>query len=230
MAGSAPTMAQMSVGVAASEPQDPKKEYFDLLRLYVFDAALTNWSVCTDRDGCLEDAKRITEWLCASKVCEGLDKSKTVAECFEFPRQYSAEVKERIGTAACFLISTPSPLSRSQFLKHFSQENHATEEEIVMQGAYLMAQKNSAEACEDSIKKYVGEYGPKWNARWYRSMAGCRILAHKRSVAQEEGDFDIWYDVVQGSKKCSDIANNEMRDACNAKGAASPIPKPDYIK
>lgn len=222
--------SQMSLAGAADMPKDIKKNHFELLQLYVFEAALGNWSSCTDHDGCLEDAKRIAAWLCASNVCDGKEKDKSVADCLEISKQFTNEISDRIGAAYCFVIKSPSQLSRTQFLKYFHRNPHAIDEGIVEYGAYLMAMKGAADSCENYIKSYVGEYGSQWAFRWYRRMSGCRILAKSRTRIQEEKDFDTWFNVVEGSNKCSDIVNVEMRKACSAPGAASPIPKADYVK
>lgn len=243
MAGSSKAVAQqgneiqnsketlpMTMAVVANESTDTRKNLFDLLRLYVFEASFGNSSACTGHSGCLEDAKRITNWLCASRACDGTDKNKTVFDCGELSNKYSKEIKERLGSSYCFLIKSPSAFSRQTFLKYFSNNPHATDEEMVEYGAYLMALKGSAESCENYIKNYVGAYGPRWTYKWYRRMSGCRILAGKRTREQEEKDFNTWFDVMQGSGKCSDIVNSEMLKACSAPGAASPIPLLDYIK
>jgi hypothetical protein len=122
----------------------------------------------------------------------------------------------------CPFIKFHSAQTRKALVRVLSDPN-ATEDNVLEDGASLMAFR-SAKSCEDYIKNYVGPYGPQWKLRWYMAISGCRILAHERTRQEEEKDFSTWFGVVKGSGNCSDIINSEMRRACSAPGATSPIP------
>ncbi len=193
------------------------------LHLEKYEATLGDLSVCGHDHSCLEGAEEIKSWLCASDVCDKINKSKTVMDCFpdiDIAGIYPKDVLNRLGSLICPLIKSPSTKTRDAIWKLYPQQD--TRSRMVEYGAYLMALKGSGAACRDYIKNYIGPYGPQWNFQWYSALAGCRILAHERTRQQEEKDFDAWFGVVYGTGNCSSIMNGEMHSACMAPGAGSP--------
>ena len=219
------TPASSPSAPATEEPVDPRKLLVDRLHLRIYEAAAGDFSLCADDKYCSKEAKTIKSWRCAADVSNGTDKSKNPFDCFEGTAdKYSKEDQAKIASSFRSLIGSPSAITRQAFLSY--SLGAATEDFIVEQGAYYMVSKGSAESCENYIKDYVGAYGPQWKPDWYKALSGCRILAGKSTREQEEKDFYTWFGVVQGSGNCSDIVNSEMQKACNAPGAASPMPSP----
>ena len=193
------------------------------LHLKTYEAAVGDLSLCQADGKCIKDAKNLKFWFCAAALCDGKDNGKEPITCFpQASHQYTINEQEQLNALICPVIKSPSTETRQAFLSHFPS---GTQEELVEYGAYFMALKGSAESCEGYIKNYVGAYGPQWNFEEYKALSGCRILARKDTREQEEKDFDKWFGVVQGSGQCSDINNNEMQNACNTPGAASPVPQ-----
>ncbi len=214
-----PLMTPVS-GPAANQPTDSRKFFVDQLGLKMYEAAVGNLSLCADDKSCLKFVDSIKEELCIIAVCDGTDKSKKPADCFKgMSDRFSKKVLDQINQLSC---KSPSPEKRRAVLNIPGLGNN--EDGLVEGGAYQMALKGSALSCENYIKDYVGAYGSQWNYKWYRALSGCRILAHERTRKQEEKDFYTWFGVAQRSGNCSDIVNSEMRNACNAPGAASPVP------
>ncbi|MEI7998754.1 MAG: hypothetical protein WCH62_04535 [Candidatus Omnitrophota bacterium] len=208
---------------------DSRNTFIDQLHLRMYEAAIGDLSLCADDQYCLGHAKEIRYWRCVNNVCNGVDKTKNLKDCFDkILDKYSKEDQDQMSSSMCALIESPSALTRQAFLNHVSKITAITENDVVRLEAVLLALKGSAELCERFIKNYVGEYGPQWGYQWYRAMSGCRILAHERTREQEEKDFLTWFGVVQGMSNCSDIINSEMRKACKAPGATSPIRPPGY--
>jgi hypothetical protein len=213
-------------GSAGEEATDSRKLLVDRLNLKTFEAMLGDLSLCGEDNICLRQVEEVKSLVCVAGVCDGTNKSKKPVDCIkEISGKYSKEIEDQINSSMCSLIESPSHVTRQAFLGHFSDPD-ATEDELVEYGAYLLALKGSAGPCEDSIKNYVGTYLPQWNYQWYRALSGCRILAHETTRDLEEKGFYTWFGVVRGSGSCSDISISEMRDECNAPGAASPVPSP----
>ncbi|MBF0570991.1 MAG: hypothetical protein HQL12_03880 [Candidatus Omnitrophica bacterium] len=208
---------------AVNGSTDIRKALVDRLYLMVYEAIRAdNLSLCADDDYCLRHTRVIQSLRCVADICDGKDKSKEPLDCAkDFADQYSKEVQDQINSSLCSMVESPGAMTRKAYLRHVTDE---TEDEVVESGAYIMALKGSAESCEDYIKDYVGAYGPQWGPKWYRALSGCRILTGERPREQEEKDFYTWFGVLQGTGSCSDIINAEMRKACNAPQAASPVP------
>ena len=193
------------------------------LKMYV--AALGDLSLCADDQDCLKYAQEIKSWVCAARVCEGTGKNKRPLDCWKDRlREYTPEVMSQMGPLICPLISSPGIQTRRAIVRHLPVSDIDGEDTLVEYGAYLMALKGASSACEDYIKNYVGAYGPQWKFKWYRALSGCRILARERTREQEEGDFYTWFGVTRAWGTCLGIINSEMRRACNAPGATSPLP------
>ena len=202
---------------------DPREALVNQLGLRMFEAAAGHLSLCTDDQSCLSGVKVIKSWVCIANSCDGTDISKKPFDCVAgADNKFSKEAQDQINTLSCSLIKSPSALTRKALLSHIPE--NLSEDDVVEMGAALMALKGSAESCKDYIKDYVGPYGPTWNVKWYKALSGCRILAHESTRENEEKDFYTWFGVVQGSGSCLDIVNIELRNACNATGAASPVP------
>jgi hypothetical protein len=172
-------------------------------------------SLCANDDRCF-----IRYAKCASDICLGPDKTRDPVDCF--PQQfdsYSFIEKKQIASYICAFIKSPSAQTREDLLKYGADDKNR----LIENAAFIKALNGSAKSCEDTIKSYVGPYGAKWTLEWYRDLAGCRMLAHQRSRDEEEKDFSTWFGIVRGSGKCADMAEPEMRDACNAPGA-TPMP------
>lgn len=218
---------QQSTTAIATQSELAVKEYpvmksVDELHLKMFEAAMGDLSLCGEDEYCIKRARMVGFWLCAVAVCEGTDKSKEPIACFEESlKVYSKEQLSQLNPFVCPLINSPSVETRQPLL--INKMDGGMEDLLVEHGAYLFALKGSLGLCEDYIKNYVGEYGRKWEYKWYRALSGCRILAGQSTREQEEKDFHVWFGVVQGQGSCSDIMNNEMRNACSAPEATSPM-------
>lgn len=201
------------------------------LELKSYEAILGNASLCRGDTICHQAVVLAKVFLCVANTCDGTDNSKEPTVCFKtMPDntldQYSISQKSRIVELICSWVKSPEVKTRRAILPYFPDTN---EDSWVKLAAFILAEKKSALVCENYIKNYVGDYGPKWNSKWYRELSGCRILSHERTRQEEEHDFYIWFKIVQdGVGNCSDIKNDQMRDACNAPGAASPIPAVQY--
>jgi hypothetical protein len=169
----------------------------------------------------VENMKDVQFWLCAVNACEERGVSKDPITCFSgIFDKYSVKDRLQISELFCPLIKSPSAETRRALLAHLSG---GSEDYLVETGAYLLALKDSAEACEGYIKNYVGAYGPQWNINWHKALSGCRILARVSTLEQEENDFYIWSKVGNGISKCADIKNGNMRQACDTAGAVFPF-------
>lgn len=202
------------------QPADPRKLLVGQLSLRRYEAfAAGDLSLCREDRKCLQWVKLLRSWVCAAGVCEQTDKSKKPVDCFEgvFHRS-SKEDQEQINSSMCSLIGSPGTVTRQAFLSHVT---NVPEEFLVEYGAYLLALKGSAAACEDYIKNYMDTGSYQGRYKWYRKLSGCRILARERTLSQEEKDFYTWFGVAQGLSRCSDIVNSQMRILCNAPG---PVP------
>ena len=202
--------------------QASRQELVNVLDLRMYSAATGDLSMCGEDRDCFKHAKGAKSLLCAASVCDGGDKSKTPIACImgDFEK-YSSQLQKQIDPLICQLIKSPSADTRRAILALIPG---TTEDKLVENGAYLMALKGTAAACEGYIKNYVGAYGPQWKYQWYRALSGCRILARESTIEMEEKDFYTWFGVGQGLSHCSDIIGEEMRKACDAPQAASPIP------
>jgi len=196
----------------------------DHLYLKSYAAAKGDLSACAGDQDCLEQTDKVKSWLCVSSVCDGTDKSKEPLDCFTGAKNDFSDktVQQQINSSLCSYMQSPSTMTRKGVLSHLGKG--AGEDVLIEFGAYIMAIKSgSSTSCEEYIKDFLGNYGPNWNYRWFKALAGCRILAHERTPAQEEADFSSWFAAVQGSGKCSDILNTDMRNQCYNPGATSAI-------
>ena len=210
-----------SAAAPGGEEADPRKLFVAQVHLGMYEAAAGDLSLCADEEDCLVHATRIKSWVCVAGVCKGADQDRKPVDCFKgILDKYPKETQNQINSSFCSLIESPGALTRQAFLTHLPS---SAEDGLVENGAYLLALNGSAGACENYIKNYVGAYGSQWNYQWYRAMSGCRILAHETTREQEEKDFYTWFGVVQGVGNCSAIVNSEMRQACSAPGATSPL-------
>ncbi|MDE2214047.1 MAG: hypothetical protein KGJ61_02865 [Candidatus Omnitrophica bacterium] len=203
---------------------DPRQALMEQLHFNAFQAAKGGLSLCGGDEGCLSKAKGIRRWICAYTACQG-NTGKEPTECFyKQISQYPLKTQEELASLICPVLNSPGAGTRQAFFTHVPDFSKDDEGDTVAEIAYVLALKGSASSCEEYVKDYVGPYGPNWNFNWYRALSGCRILADVRTPEQESKDFYTWFGVAQGTGSCSDIVNSEMRDACNAPGAGSPIP------
>ena len=207
-----------SSGGGGVAPEDRLHHMF----LRPYEAAAGDSSACKGDDDCLAHANAIKNLLCIADGCNGTNKTKGPTACIKkLLAGQPLSQQEGIADAICAVIKSPGPKTRQALLKYSS---HSKEGDVMEFQAYISALKGSARDCEESIKNYVGPYGPQWNDKWYRAMSGCRILAKERTREQEEKDFSTWFGVKQGSDGCSSIVNTEMRNACSTPTATTPIP------
>ena len=194
------------------------------LNLKIFEAAAGNLSLCEGDKFCIKYAMLIQSWRCCSDVCDGTENNKKLINCLVGASdKYSEDQQSKLYSLGCPLLKSPGNETRRSFSANFPDLGN--ENYLVEFGAYLMALKGSETACEDYIKNYVGPYGPRWNFEWYRAMSGCRILSNASTRELEEKYYYTWFEVLRGSGRCSDIYITEMRKACSAPGATSPVPK-----
>ncbi len=190
--------------------------------LMAFEAALGDLSMCGSDRKCLKYGPRVKAWICLGAVCSGEDKSKQPIECSKaLLEEYPKEIHDQINAALCPVIESPTPEARKALLQYIPDMG---DHKIVEYRAYVMAVRESSQACIDFIKDYVGPYGPQWTYVWYRALSGCRILSKERTRADEENDIKAWLRVIEKRGDCSQIVDNEMRSACETPGATSPQP------
>ena len=218
--GPPPASPAMSSTAEANQPPPSNDYLVDQLDLKLFVAALGDLSLCADDGQCSKHAKRIRTWLCAAVACDGADKSKKPLDCFEGISDQFKNNQDQMNALICPLLKSPSPETRKTFLSRIPDWD---ERDLVEKVAYVLALEGSAAACENYIKEYVGPYGPQWKFSWYRAMSGCRILAGDSTRDLEEKNYRTWFGAVQGNGNCSDIFISEMRSACSAPGATSPV-------
>jgi hypothetical protein len=202
-----------------------RKPPVDRLHLTNYEAAAGDLSLCRNNGDCLKDAVEIKSWICAASVCDGTDKNKKPLDCWgDRLHEYSKGLIDQMDPLMCSLLRSPGIETRRAIAIHLPAWDVEGEDTMVEYVAYLMALKGAAGSCENYIKDYIGAYGPRWSFHWYKALSGCRILARERTRGQEEKDFYTWFGVVQGVGHCSDIVNSQMRQACSAPQAASPVP------
>ena len=194
------------------------------LHLAIFDAAQGELSACKGDETCLYYAKQIKSWRCAASVCDGEGTGILPTACFEgFAENYSKKDLALINEAICPFIKDSNIDTRKVLSGRIPS---GSDNSLVEVGAYLLAFKGNADLCQDSIKKYVGEFGPNWNFKWYRALTGCSILAGKSTREQEEKDYFTWFVKQKGVGDCSKMMNSVLKDACNSPEA--PYPTPAY--
>lgn len=200
----------------------PPEEYLRYLNLKAYAAAANNLTICEQNDDCLEIANRIQSWSCSATACKDKNSQEKVMACFKDSAS-TKDVENQMGqviSTFCSLIQTPNSLLRQALLDRLS---NVDESKLVESGAWLMALQGSSASCTNYIKGFVGPYGRQWTPNWYSALSGCRVLSKERTLEQEEKDFSAWYEVEHGAGHCADIANIEMRDACDTKEAPSPF-------
>lgn len=197
------------------------------LNLKLFDAANAELSVCLGEAPCLYFAQQIKAWRCVSNVCEQGEEGMRPAACFadQF-RSYSDEDQTKISQAICSIVKSPTKETRISLLDLVPD---MSEHVLIENSAYLWAFKKNVDQCVAVIKDYVGEFGPNWNFRWYRSLSGCRILAQESTRVKEEKDYHKWLSIQRGEGQCSDIKNKTLREACEAPGSAYPKPGFEFL-
>jgi hypothetical protein len=218
-AGNQPPMTSVSDTSAgdANAPVDPKAEYIKMLHLKDFEASLGNLSLCADDPTCLRNAKLFNSLLCAAGACQS-NRGKKAIDCFEAGfKQSPQEVRDQIESSMCAMIESPSAETRQAFLSHISDDQDTKEDTLIEYVAYILAEKGSGAKCE----KYINDNMSTKDIEQYRALSGCRILSHQSSREQEEKDYSAWYDVDQGSGRCVNILNTDMRSACD-QGEKSP--------
>lgn len=201
-----------------------KQTLLDLLQLNEYlGAGSDDLSLCNDYKECLELMDKMKYWTCADKVCDSSDEGTYIASCFgDWFSSSSNEVRDQANKLICNLIKVPGKDSRQAFIKATGQE--ALEDVFVLDIAKFMAMKGDALSCQQHIIDYLGPYGARWKPVWYAGLSGCRILARESTYEQERKDFATWFAVLDGVGNCSSIINNELKNACNTPGAASPKP------
>lgn len=188
--------------------------------LNFYEAVVTgDLSLCGGDADCVEEVTMVQSWSCAAEICDATDNTKNPLDCFDEDEPdhspFRGDQKE-ITLSLCAFIKSSSPVARTEFLHYVSHPN-ATEDAMVQVKAYLMALKGSGEECINHVKNYIGSYGPNWKYRWYRVLAGCRILSHEKSRSEQERNFLYWY-----NNKCPMLTDFELREACEAaKGVLS---------
>jgi len=217
---SSPAMSMASGGYALPSEED----YISRLHLYDFQAALKDPSICAQDQDCLKKIKVINTLECIITAC-GKDAAKESEACVsEKFNDLRLDQKEKISTDICAWVKSPSAATRNN-LKN-DAEDRLEDENLVLAQAYISAMNGSGDACQQTVKDYMGPYGPKWDRQWYAILSECRILSHQRSVDQEKSDYLAWYKVEQGTGQCAGIINEEMRSACSNADAPSPIAPP----
>jgi hypothetical protein len=149
--------------------------------------------------------------------CTSKNRRKLVYDLFIYMRKHPEEI-DLAGELICNFLKSPGDKTRQALSHGLPHAPLAQPDNIQESLAYAYAFAGNATACQDAIKNYVGPYGPAWNGRWYVDMSGCRIITHQRTVQEEEKDLKAWLE-----KKCSVIANDEMRSACNSPKAPLPV-------
>ncbi|MCK4786684.1 MAG: hypothetical protein KAV87_23195 [Desulfobacteraceae bacterium] len=210
---------QMALPMMSLSGEQPSSENFraDRFGLNSYEAIMEgDLSLCKENKGCLEEAAMIQEWACAADICNAFDDTKNSHDILQTQLRacIDGEVGEdfsEIALSLCALIKSPSSVTRKEFLRHISDPK-ATEDAMVQIGAYLMALKGSGDECIHYVKGYMGPYGPNWTYKWYRVIAGCRMLSQESSRETLEYNFSYWYD----ESYCPLISDDELRKACNA--------------
>lgn len=190
-----------------------------MLHLDVYEAAVGDLSACKEDKACLRQAQKIREWKCAADLCRSENQGKNPIGCFDgLSKELSPDKLNQLDLLVCPLLKSSNEDSRKEIVELNSKFN---EDNLVESAAYVMAMNDSATTCENYIKEYVGDYGSRWNYKWYRALSGCRILAHQSTVDEEEKDFYVWYgSLINWS--CSNIINSGVSLACQTADAAVP--------
>lgn len=190
------------------------------LHLKVFAAAADDLALCAGDAYCLRHAKQIRELPCAVDAC--MNASKAPTSCFANTfDHYSAQDQQQASAAICAWVKSPSHETRVVVVSHIPILN---ETDLVRAMAYVAALKGSGDQCVSTFKDFWGAYGPQWQYKWYRELAGCRIMSHQSTYKQEEKDFYTWYGVEYGLDHCAHIIDPELHQACSVPGSSSPVP------
>lgn len=224
-----PPMTALSADQAPSE--DSSADRFSLKRFEA--AAEGDLSLCKGNEGCEEMVARLNSLVCADDICNAISSTKNPLDCFDGGEPDSNIFidgdRNAMALSLCALIKSPSHETRKEFFGYTLRSNLAEDASIHLKAedgsvhlrndlvhttAYLIARKNSGDACINFIKDYVGPYGPNWTFNWYRVLAGCRILSYERSREELEYSFSYWYD----ENYCPLIVDDELRQACEAAG------------
>ncbi|MBP6342942.1 MAG: hypothetical protein KA403_03305 [Candidatus Omnitrophica bacterium] len=200
----------------------PIEFYINLLNLKIYDAVLTDVSACKDDQECLQEAARLKSWKCVSEVCGGTNKEiSNASQCFgSKPDEIPQEQWNTVGSKLCGLLAGSNPKEIKQTLNFLPD---ADEPDLVRSVAVAKALKGSASACTDYIKEFIGAYGRDTSLEWFKTRAGCRILAKETTREQEERDFYIWLGVYRNFN-CAAFFNAALSPACQNSSAASPSP------
>lgn len=172
-------------------------------------AAKEDLLLCEGDEECLKEANQIQPWSCAADACNAASSIKDPLDCFE---KLPVADRKALALSMCDLLRSPDPARRKEFLQVTSSDPYITEDYIVEYTAYVQALKVSGDACAEYIKDYMGPYGPNWGYKWYKALAGCRILSNEISSGTQKYNFHYWYNL----KYCSIISDPELRKACEA--------------
>ncbi len=212
-------VAQQNQEQPLMTPVPPRERLVTQMSLGAFEAILGDVSLCADDGSCVEQVGQMKAVACAANICNGAD-GKDPATCFGgLFDKYSPKDKAQAAGVICSWIKSPNKDTRQALMTIVPG---SPEDGLVKKEAFLLALKGSTGACEETIKNYVGAYGPKWKNEWYKALAGCHILSRASTRKDEEKDFYTWFGVIQGTGSCADIVNGELRNACSAPNAGSP--------
>lgn len=205
------TLASIAANRAISQAK--RKEWVaPRINLQMFDDS--------DKEACAKDklCKRILKMRCYVAACDqpGV---KSMSACVD----PGSEILKIHAETIC-AYNTKNSLETAKAI--LQADPSATQDDIVRSIALMQAIKGDSQACQDTIKKFVGPYGSSWNKDWYVAMSGCRILSKERSIDEENNDFSAWVGAVMKQNICADIVNTEMFNACSAPGAVPPITIP----
>ena len=203
---------------STTEAPYPEHLIVELLSFENYEVGAKNdLSLCKEDWECLKETVGIVGASCVSDICYASNSTKNPLDCLVSPtgtKEIIQGDQKALASSLCAIFRSPDdPLRRKEFLHHASSDAWVCEDELVEFVAHFLALKVSGEACINYVKDYVGPYGgPKWKFRWYRVLAGCRILSNDTSCTEQENNLTIWY----RWRLCPYITDLELRKACEA--------------
>lgn len=187
------------------------------LGLKSYQAAKDDLSLCNQDENCLRDAEKTQSWICAAEACDR--KYKETSTCYGVMSQ---EARLEIDRLVCSHLQSPSSETRRAVVEAFPTK--ISEDEFAEQMAYAFTSfTDGFKTCQNYVKNYLGDDGPKWDYKWYRVLAGCNILAGNSTPEQEEKDFRTWFQ-VERKVGCLNILSKQLKNACLTPGSGSPVP------